>query len=95
VLRHPYPVGAAQRAEAPPAVARDIEAFDADHSVALSIGEGDLSPAVYLTADGGRTWTRFDTGSFDAVACAAGGPWDGGCWASGENGRVARLRWGH
>ncbi|WP_433075266.1 WD40/YVTN/BNR-like repeat-containing protein [Dactylosporangium sp. CA-052675] len=39
------------------------------------------------TRDGGRTWTRFDTGSFDAVACA-----DGACWASGELGRVARLR---
>src|SRR5262245_2833520 len=36
---------------------RDIEAFDADHAVALSIGEGDLS-RVYLTADAGRTWTE-------------------------------------
>jgi photosystem II stability/assembly factor-like uncharacterized protein len=41
-----------------------------------------------ITVDGGRTWTRFDTGSFDAVACAPGG----GCWASGEQGRVAYLR---
>jgi hypothetical protein len=48
-----------------------------------------------VSYDGGRTWARFDTGSFDAVACAAGGSWDGGCWASGENGRVARLRGGH
>jgi photosystem II stability/assembly factor-like uncharacterized protein len=48
-----------------------------------------------VSYDGGRTWARFDTGSFDAVACTGGGPWDGGCWASGENGRVARLRWGH
>ncbi|MEN3308012.1 MAG: hypothetical protein V7603_4214 [Micromonosporaceae bacterium] len=40
-----------------------------------------------LTRDGGRTWTRFDTGSFDAVSCAA----DGACWASGEHGRVAFL----
>ncbi|WP_433043746.1 WD40/YVTN/BNR-like repeat-containing protein [Dactylosporangium sp. CS-033363] len=39
------------------------------------------------TRDGGRTWTRFDTGSFDSVACAAGV-----CWASGEQGRIARLR---
>jgi photosystem II stability/assembly factor-like uncharacterized protein len=42
-----------------------------------------------LTTDGGRTWTRFDTGSFDAVSCAR----DGACWASGENGRIAKLRW--
>ncbi|MFI5909924.1 WD40/YVTN/BNR-like repeat-containing protein [Dactylosporangium sp. NPDC051541] len=40
-----------------------------------------------ISRDGGRTWTRFDTGSFDAVACA-----DGACWASGEQGRIARLR---
>ncbi|WP_426503601.1 WD40/YVTN/BNR-like repeat-containing protein [Dactylosporangium sp. McL0621] len=39
------------------------------------------------TRDGGRTWARFDTGSFDSVACAAGA-----CWASGEAGRVAVLR---
>ncbi len=41
-----------------------------------------------ITRDGGRTWTRFDTGSFDAVACAP----RRGCWASGEQGRVAVLR---
>jgi photosystem II stability/assembly factor-like uncharacterized protein len=40
--------------------------------------------------DGGRTWKSFDTGSFDAVLCAH----DGACWASGEQGRVARLTWG-
>src|SRR5262249_49364581 len=49
-----------------------------------------------LTRDGGRTWPRFDTGGFDAVACA-GDEHDGSrgtsgaCWASGENGRVAFL----
>jgi photosystem II stability/assembly factor-like uncharacterized protein len=36
---------------------RDIEAFDADHAVALSIGEGELS-RVYRTADGGQSWTE-------------------------------------
>jgi photosystem II stability/assembly factor-like uncharacterized protein len=40
--------------------------------------------------DGGRNWKSFDTGSFDAVLCAH----DGACWASGEQGRVARLTWG-
>src|SRR5690349_12184892 len=34
---------------------RDIEAFDADHAVALTIGEGDQS-RLYATADGGRSW---------------------------------------
>ncbi|GAA4591208.1 photosystem II stability/assembly factor-like uncharacterized protein [Actinoplanes octamycinicus] len=39
------------------------------------------------TRDGGVTWRRFDTGSFDAVACVRHA-----CWASGEQGRVARTR---
>src|SRR3954454_18988743 len=36
---------------------RDIEAFDRDHAVALTIGEGDQS-RVYVTANGGRSWTE-------------------------------------
>jgi photosystem II stability/assembly factor-like uncharacterized protein len=35
---------------------RDVEAFDADRAVILSIGEGTDS-RVYVTADGGRHWT--------------------------------------
>ena len=42
-----------------------------------------------VSYDGGRTWRRFDTGSFDAVACAP----DRSCWASGATGRIAKLRW--
>lgn len=42
-----------------------------------------------ISYDGGTTWRRFDTGSFDAVACAP----DRSCWASGEAGRIARLTW--
>jgi len=40
-----------------------------------------------MSVDGGRSWTSFDGGSFDSVECAR----DGACWASGEQGRVARL----
>jgi photosystem II stability/assembly factor-like uncharacterized protein len=40
-----------------------------------------------VSTDQGRTWTRFDDGSFDTVDCA--GPH--ACWASGEQGRVAYL----
>jgi photosystem II stability/assembly factor-like uncharacterized protein len=36
---------------------RDIEAFDADHAVALTIGEGEAS-RIYTTANGGKTWTE-------------------------------------
>ena len=39
------------------------------------------------SADAGRSWHGFDDGSFDTVDCAGG--W--GCWASGEQGRVAYL----
>ncbi|MGV9498581.1 WD40/YVTN/BNR-like repeat-containing protein [Streptomyces sp. NPDC003642] len=40
-----------------------------------------------LTTDAGRTWRTVDTGSYDTVDCAP----DHGCWAAGEQGRVARL----
>jgi photosystem II stability/assembly factor-like uncharacterized protein len=41
-----------------------------------------------ISRDGGRTWAEFDPGSFDAVLCVPGS-----CWASGEQGRVAKLAW--
>ncbi len=37
--------------------------------------------------DHGRSWQRFDTGSFDTVDCAH----SGACWASGAQGRAAYL----
>jgi photosystem II stability/assembly factor-like uncharacterized protein len=40
-----------------------------------------------VSSDGGRAWSTFDTGSFDAVECTS----DGACWASGEQGRVGVL----
>ncbi len=40
-----------------------------------------------ISRDGGRTWRRFDRGSFDAVACSR----DGHCWASGADERIGRL----
>jgi photosystem II stability/assembly factor-like uncharacterized protein len=42
-----------------------------------------------VSYDGGRRWSEFDAGSFDAVDCAGLAV----CWASGEQGRLARLRW--
>ncbi|HEY8306877.1 MAG TPA: oxidoreductase [Lapillicoccus sp.] len=51
--------------------------------VALAVGPTGSD----VTTDAGRTWSSFDTGSFDSVECAS----DGGCWAAGERGRVARL----
>lgn len=52
-------------------------------SSALAVGP----TGTDLTRDGGRTWRTVDTGSYDTVDCTA----DGGCWAAGEQGRVARL----
>jgi photosystem II stability/assembly factor-like uncharacterized protein len=40
-----------------------------------------------VSADQGRSWRGFDSGSFDTVDCAGGFA----CWASGEQGRVAYL----
>jgi photosystem II stability/assembly factor-like uncharacterized protein len=54
-----------------------------DHTTAVAVGPGGSD----VSSDEGRRWTPFDTGAFDSVDCAP----DGGCWASGEHGRVARL----
>lgn len=54
------------------------------HHAALAVGPTGSD----VSTDGGRTWRRFDTGSFDSVQCTR----HGACWASGEKGRVARLR---
>ena len=40
-----------------------------------------------VSQDGGQTWNRIDTGSFDTVDCAN----PNACWASGEAGRAAHL----
>ncbi|KAI1505160.1 oxidoreductase [Biscogniauxia marginata] len=40
-----------------------------------------------FTIDAGHTWHGFDNGTFDSVKCLTSHV----CWASGQNGRVARL----
>jgi photosystem II stability/assembly factor-like uncharacterized protein len=42
-----------------------------------------------LSLDDGNHWRQFDAGSFNTVDCG----WDGQCWAAGEKGRIAKLRW--
>jgi photosystem II stability/assembly factor-like uncharacterized protein len=54
-----------------------------DHRTAIAVGPTGSDASF----DRGRTWNRFDSGSFDTVDCAD----DDACWASGEQGRVARL----
>jgi photosystem II stability/assembly factor-like uncharacterized protein len=54
-----------------------------DHRTALAVGPTGSDASF----DRGRSWIRFDSGSFDTVDCTD----DDNCWASGEAGRVARL----
>jgi photosystem II stability/assembly factor-like uncharacterized protein len=51
--------------------------------VAIIVGETGSD----VSQDAGRTWRRFDDGSFDTIDCAGG--WV--CWASGFAGRAAYL----
>lgn len=77
--------GSWQRSATPPSAYRSGVAWlPHSRSRALAVGP----TGTDLTRDGGRTWRTVDTGSYDTVDCTA----DGGCWASGEKGRVARLR---
>lgn len=50
--------------------------------VAIAVGPSGSD----VSDDRGRSWERFDDGSFDTVDCA-----HDDCWASGEQGRVAEL----
>ncbi|WP_405393031.1 WD40/YVTN/BNR-like repeat-containing protein [Streptomyces sp. NBC_01102] len=68
----------------PPAYRSGVAWLPHSRSAALAVGP----TGTDLTRDGGRTWSTVDTGSYDTVDCTA----DGGCWAAGEKGRVARLR---
>ncbi|MGQ5654146.1 WD40/YVTN/BNR-like repeat-containing protein [Streptomyces sp. EKR5.2] len=70
-------------AQPPPAYRSGVTWLPHSRSTALAVGP----TGTDLTTDGGRTWRTVDPGSFDTVDCAP----DLGCWASGEQGRVARL----
>ncbi|MFJ3286223.1 WD40/YVTN/BNR-like repeat-containing protein [Streptomyces sp. NPDC086669] len=67
----------------PPAYRSGVAWLPHSRSAALAVGP----TGTDLTTDGGRTWRTVDTGSYDTVDCTP----DGGCWAAGEKGRVARL----
>ncbi len=70
-------------AEPPPAYRSGVTWVPHTRSVALAVGP----TGTDITFDGGRSWHVFDDGSFDSVDCAR----DFGCWAAGEQGRIARL----
>ncbi|MCX4885233.1 MULTISPECIES: oxidoreductase [unclassified Streptomyces] len=74
-----------QPAAEPPSAYRSGAAWlPHSRTAALAVGP----TGTDLTTDGGRTWRTVDTGSYDTVDCTA----DLGCWAAGEQGRVARLQ---
>ncbi|WP_231626365.1 WD40/YVTN/BNR-like repeat-containing protein [Streptomyces apocyni] len=68
----------------PPAYRSGVTWLPHSRSAALAVGP----TGTDLTTDGGRTWRTVDTGSYDTVTCTR----DRACWASGEQGRIARLR---
>ncbi|WP_198422523.1 oxidoreductase [Streptomyces sp. QHH-9511] len=72
-----------QAATPPPAYRSGVAWLPYGGSAALAVGP----TGTDLTTDGGRTWRTVDTGSYDTVDCTR----DGACWASGEQGRIARL----
>jgi photosystem II stability/assembly factor-like uncharacterized protein len=72
-----------QVAEHPPGEYRSGTAWTARPTVAIAVGPTGSD----ITYDAGLTWNRFATGSLDSVDCTH----DGACWASGANGRIARL----
>lgn len=67
----------------PPAYRSGVAWLPHSRTAALAVGP----TGTDLTTDAGRTWRTLDTGSYDTVDCAP----DHGCWAAGEQGRVARL----
>ncbi|MFD9002685.1 WD40/YVTN/BNR-like repeat-containing protein [Streptomyces sp. NPDC059582] len=67
----------------PPAYRSGVTWLPHSRTAALAVGP----TGTDLTTDGGRSWRTVDTGSYDTVDCAS----DLGCWAAGEQGRVARL----
>ncbi|MFJ1805805.1 MULTISPECIES: oxidoreductase [unclassified Streptomyces] len=67
----------------PPAYRSGVAWLPRSRSAALAVGP----TGTDLTTDAGRTWRTLDTGSYDTVDCTP----DLGCWAAGEQGRVARL----
>ncbi|MET8752794.1 oxidoreductase [Streptomyces sp. NPDC004667] len=75
--------GWSRAATPPPAYRSGAAWFPYGRSTALAVGP----TGTDVTTDAGRTWRTLDAGSYDTVDCTA----DGGCWAAGEKGRVARL----
>jgi photosystem II stability/assembly factor-like uncharacterized protein len=67
----------------PPAYRSGVAWLPHSRTAALAVGP----TGTDLTTDAGRTWRTVDTGSYDTVDCTP----DLGCWAAGEQGRVARL----
>ncbi|MDQ0957560.1 hypothetical protein QFZ66_001438 [Streptomyces sp. B4I13] len=81
--RRPHLVSRGRPAARLPLRRRLTAALPHCRTAALAVGPAGTD----LTTDAGRTWRTLDAGSYDTVDCTP----DLGCWAAGEQGRVARL----
>ncbi len=68
---------------APPAGFRSAVAWLAPRNLWIAAGTSGSDSS----ADGGKTWKRFDTGAFNAIGVAGAD-----AWAVGPRGRIARFR---
>ena len=64
---------------------RSAVAYLAGRKVWIAVGTSGSD----ISSDGGRSWTRFDSGAYNAIGVAG----DEGVWAVGAGGRIGRLRW--
>jgi photosystem II stability/assembly factor-like uncharacterized protein len=72
-------------AGAPPQGYRSAVAFLPQRKVWLVVGTSGSD----ISNNGGRSWTRFDTGAYNAIGTAAGGA----AWAVGPGGRIGKLHY--
>jgi len=70
---------------APPNGYRSAVAFLAGRKVWIAVGTSGSD----ISRDGGRSWTPFDSGAYNAIGVAGGHA----VWAVGPGGRIARLQW--
>jgi len=69
----------------PPNGYRSAVAYLAGRKVWIAVGTSGSD----ISSDGGRSWTRFDSGAYNAIGVAG----DEAVWAVGPGGRIGRLRW--
>jgi len=75
----------AEPADAHPNGYRSAVAFVPRHKLWIAVGTSGSD----VSRDGGRGWTRFDSGAYNAISVSG----NEAVWAVGPGGRIARLQW--